>query len=51
MILWLDAQLSPALASWITETFELEALSVRRVGLLSATWLLEIGDSTLENAE
>lgn len=34
MRLWLDAQLSPALARWITETFEgLEAIALRDLGL------------------
>ena len=38
MILWIDAQLSPALAPWISETFEgIEAFSVRRLGLRDAT--------------
>lgn len=37
MKLWIDAQLSPALASWISETFEgIEAISVRRLGLRGA---------------
>lgn len=29
MIAWIDAQLSPALAPWLTETFGLEAYSAR----------------------
>lgn len=29
MIIWLDAQLSPALAPWIHATFGLEALALR----------------------
>jgi len=33
MILWVDAQLSPALAPWISEHFGLECYSVRRLGL------------------
>jgi predicted nuclease of predicted toxin-antitoxin system len=36
VILWIDAQLSPALASWIRETFGLEAQAVRDVGLRNA---------------
>ncbi|HXA17885.1 MAG TPA: DUF5615 family PIN-like protein [Thermoanaerobaculia bacterium] len=36
MIIWVDAQLSPALAPWILEQFKIEALSVRRLGLLNA---------------
>jgi predicted nuclease of predicted toxin-antitoxin system len=38
MILWVDAQLSPALAPWITNNFEgVEAYSVRNLGLRDAT--------------
>ena len=36
MILWVDAQLSPALAPWLTETFGLEAYSARFLGLQAA---------------
>ncbi|RMF62755.1 MAG: hypothetical protein D6746_03655 [Bacteroidetes bacterium] len=37
MKLWIDAQLPPALAPWISEHFEgIEATSVRRLGLLDA---------------
>ncbi|MFI5396262.1 MAG: DUF5615 family PIN-like protein [Candidatus Binatia bacterium] len=36
MIIWVDAQLSPALASWITETFSLQAYAVRELGLRNA---------------
>ncbi len=36
MILWIDAQLSPIIAPWISETFNLEAYSVRDLGLLDA---------------
>ncbi len=36
MILWLDAQLSPALAEWMTVTFGIEAISVRDLGLREA---------------
>lgn len=37
MILWLDAQLSPALALWIEATFRVDALALRGVGLRDAT--------------
>jgi predicted nuclease of predicted toxin-antitoxin system len=37
VILWLDAQLSPALASWIAETFDISATAVRDLGLRDAT--------------
>ncbi|MCT0199912.1 DUF5615 family PIN-like protein [Synechococcus sp. CS-1325] len=37
MILWLDAQLSPALASWITAQFTpIQAVPVRELGLRNA---------------
>lgn len=36
MILWIDAQLPAALASWIRETFGIEAHAVRDVGLRDA---------------
>lgn len=34
MTLWIDAQLSPALASWITENLGVEAQPLRDLGLL-----------------
>jgi len=37
MKLWLDAQLSPEIAAWITEHFGLEAVAVRDLGLRDAT--------------
>lgn len=36
MIIWIDAQLSPQLAPWISERFAVEAHSVRDLGLLDA---------------
>lgn len=36
MILWLDAQLLPYLARWISEEFEIEAYPVRELGLRDA---------------
>ena len=37
MKLWIDAQLSPTLAKWITEKFSnLEAIAVRDLGLRDA---------------
>lgn len=36
MILWIDAQLSPALAPWIAATFGIESCAVRDVGLRGA---------------
>lgn len=37
MIIWIDAQLSPALATWITESFPVVADAVRDLGLREAT--------------
>lgn len=36
MILWIDAQLSPALAPWIAERFKVEAFSVKYLGYRNA---------------
>lgn len=36
MKLWLDAQLSPAMAPWIAENFGVECSSVRDIGLRNA---------------
>lgn len=36
MTIWIDAQLSPALATWITTTFGIEAFSVAFLGLRDA---------------
>ena len=36
VIVWIDAQLSPTLARWITETFRLQAHAVRALGLRDA---------------
>ena len=36
MILWLDAQLPPSAAAWITTTFGIEARAVRDLGLRDA---------------
>ena len=37
MTVWIDAQLSPALASWITRTFGVSAVALRDIGLRDAT--------------
>ena len=37
MTIWVDAQLPPAIASWITENFEISAIPVRDIGLRDAT--------------
>lgn len=36
MLVWLDAQLPPALAPWIITTFGIEAKSLRDIGLRDA---------------
>ncbi|MBN8726522.1 MAG: DUF5615 family PIN-like protein [Xanthomonadales bacterium] len=36
MRFWLDAQLPPALAPWLQQTFAIEAQAVRELGLLRA---------------
>ena len=37
MKFWIDAQLSPALAPWLSDTFAVEAFSVRWLGLQHAS--------------
>ena len=39
MRIWIDAQLSPALAEWITESFDVEAVAVRDLDPVSYTHL------------
>ena len=36
MTLWLDAQISPALAVWLRMRFDLDAIAVREIGLRDA---------------
>ncbi|MDQ3283368.1 MAG: DUF5615 family PIN-like protein [Acidobacteriota bacterium] len=36
MIIWVDAQLSPAIAPWLTAAFGVEAFSVRYLGMVHA---------------
>ena len=36
MLVWIDAQLSPALARWLSEEVGVEAIAVRELGLHSA---------------
>jgi predicted nuclease of predicted toxin-antitoxin system len=36
VIIWVDAQLSPALAPWLTAQFGVEAFSIRHLNLLNA---------------
>jgi predicted nuclease of predicted toxin-antitoxin system len=37
MVIWVDAQLSPAIATWLTGNFALTAYAVRDLGLREAT--------------
>ena len=37
MILWIDAQISPAIATWISSNFAVNAVAVRDLGLRNAT--------------
>ena len=37
MTIWIDAQLSPAIAIWIKESFAVEAMALRDLGLRDAT--------------
>lgn len=37
MIVWLDAQLSPALAPWFSQTLGVVCLAIREIGLRDAT--------------
>lgn len=36
LIIWIDAQLSPALTSWIATNFSIECQAVRELGFLGA---------------
>jgi predicted nuclease of predicted toxin-antitoxin system len=37
MKIWVDAQLPPAIAGWIVENFQIEAVALREIGLRDAT--------------
>jgi predicted nuclease of predicted toxin-antitoxin system len=37
MTIWIDAQLSPGIASWISASFEVTAVALRDIGLRDAT--------------
>jgi predicted nuclease of predicted toxin-antitoxin system len=37
MTIWIDAQLSPAIAKWITKNFSIQAVALRDLGLRDAT--------------
>ena len=50
MIIWVDAQLSPALAPWIMQQFGIEAFSVKRLGMVNANDSLIFEAARLANA-
>jgi predicted nuclease of predicted toxin-antitoxin system len=37
MIIWVDAQMSPAIAAWMSSTFGVNAVAVRELGLRGGT--------------
>jgi predicted nuclease of predicted toxin-antitoxin system len=37
MVIWIDAQISPAIAAWLSESFALSAHAVRDLGMREAT--------------
>ena len=37
MIIWVDAQMSPAVAAWLTQNFAVNAVALRDLGLRDAT--------------
>lgn len=37
MIVWVDAQLPPQVAAWLSETFNVDAIAVRDPGLRDAS--------------
>ncbi|TRU03583.1 MAG: hypothetical protein EWV45_10790 [Microcystis flos-aquae Mf_QC_C_20070823_S10D] len=54
MTIWVDAHLSPAIATWISTTLEIEAVALRDLGLRDAedtglfvTWYGSIGGHKL----
>lgn len=50
MKIWIDAQLPPTLASWLTETFGLEASALRDLVLRDAQYLEIFEAARVENA-
>lgn len=36
MIIWIDAQMSPSIAAWVSSTFGVHTVAVRDVGLRDA---------------
>jgi len=50
MIVWVDAQMSPAVAAWISSNFSLDAVAVRDLGLRDANDKEIFQAARLENA-
>ena len=49
-MIWLDAQLSPGLAAWITEQFKIPCIAVRELGLHTVNDKLIFEKAKIENA-
>ena len=50
MIVWVDAQMSPAIAVWISSNFSIEAVAIRDLGLRDARNKEIFQAARLENA-
>ena len=50
MIIWIDAQMSPETAVWISSSFSIKAVAVRDLGLRDATDQEIFAAAKLENA-
>ncbi len=50
MIVWVDAQMSPAIAVWISSNFSIEAVAIRDLGLRDARDKEIFQAARLENA-
>jgi predicted nuclease of predicted toxin-antitoxin system len=37
MTIWIDAQMSPAIAAWISRSFTVQTVAIRNLGLREAT--------------
>jgi predicted nuclease of predicted toxin-antitoxin system len=49
MTIWIDAQLPPTLANWLTQTFNVEASSLRELGLRDVNRAIWAGWDCLVN--
>ena len=50
MKIWLDAQLPPSLAPWLSDTFHIEAVALRELGLRDARDIEIFQSARTENA-